>query len=63
MQVGVDLKRMQTNFGGHDFSGFRDFAHFSFAFKRPKFFFRPWAIKKGTEPLQELLNKIRTEKE
>ena len=33
MQVEVDLKRMQTNFGGCDLFGFGDFAHFSFAFK------------------------------
>ena len=26
MQVEVDLKCMQTNFGGRDFSGFRDIA-------------------------------------
>ena len=28
MQVEVDLKCMQTNFGGHDFSGFGDMAPF-----------------------------------
>ena len=26
MQVEIDLKRMQTNFGGRGFSGFGDFA-------------------------------------
>ena len=30
MQVEVDLKRMQTNFGGRGFSGFRVFASFQF---------------------------------
>ena len=34
---------------------------FCMSSKRPKFPFGPWTIKKGTEPLQELLNKIRTE--
>ena len=33
MQVEVDVKCMETNFGGHDLFGFEDFAHFSFAFK------------------------------
>ena len=28
MQVGVDLKRMQTNFGGRGVSGFRDYGSF-----------------------------------
>ena len=28
MQVGVDVKCMHTNFGGRDFSGFRDIATF-----------------------------------
>ena len=36
MQVEVDLKRMQTNFGGRGISGFGDFASFSFAFKTAK---------------------------
>ena len=33
MQVEVDMKCMQTNFGGHGIFGFGDFAPFSFAFK------------------------------
>ena len=33
MQVEVDVKCMQTNFGGPGLSGFGDFAPFSFAFK------------------------------
>ena len=28
MQVGIDVKCMYTNFGGHDFSGFGDIATF-----------------------------------
>ena len=28
MQVGVDVKCMDTNFGGHDFSDFGDIATF-----------------------------------
>ena len=28
MQVGVDVKCMHTNFGGHDLSGFGDIATF-----------------------------------
>ena len=50
MQVEVDVKCMQTNFGGHGFPGFGYFAHFSFAFKMAKFPFRtmdysPWSQK------------------
>ena len=50
MQVEVDVKRMQTNFGGRDFSGFGDFAPFSFAFKTAKSSLRtmdysPWGSK------------------
>ena len=52
MQVGVDLKRMQTNFGGRDFSSSGDFAHFSFAFKMAKFPFRPWAIVHGGQKIE-----------
>ena len=57
MQVGVDLKCMQTNFGGRDFSSFGDFAHFSFASKRAKFPFGPWAIVHGGQKI-ELAKKI-----
>ena len=52
MQVGVNLKRMQTNFGGRDFSGFGDFAHFSFASKWPKVPFGPWAIVHGSQKIE-----------
>ena len=37
MQVGVDVKCMHTNFGGHDLSGFGDIA----TFKTAKFPFLP----------------------
>ena len=36
MQVEVDMKRMQTNFGEHGLSGLGDFAPFLFAFKTVK---------------------------
>ena len=50
MQVEVDVKCMQINFGGHGFSGFGDIAPFSFAFKTAKISFRtmdysPWGSK------------------
>ena len=50
MQVKVDLKRMQTNFGGRGISGFGDFAPFSFAFKTAKISlqtmdYSPWGSK------------------
>ena len=50
MQVEVDVKHMQTNFGGHGLSGFGDFAPFSFAFKTGKTSLRtmdysPWGSK------------------
>ena len=36
-QVEVDMKCMQTNFGGRGHSGFRYFAYFCLPSKRPKF--------------------------
>ena len=50
MHVEVDLKRMQTNFGGRGISGFGDFATFRFAFKTAKISFQtmdysPWGSK------------------
>ena len=44
MQVEVDVKCMQTNFGGPGLSGFGDFALFHLPSKRPKFPFGPWTI-------------------
>ena len=44
MQVEVDMKCMQTNFGGRGLFGFGDFAHFLLPSKWPKFPFEPWTI-------------------
>ena len=44
MQVEVDVKCMETKFGGRGFSGFGYFALFSFAFKTAKISIRPWTI-------------------
>ena len=41
MQVEVNVKCMQTNFGGHGHSGFRDCTSFEFW---PIFPFGPWTI-------------------
>ena len=57
MQVEVDVKRMQTNFGGCSLSGFGDFAPFLFASKRPNFPFGPWTIVHGGQKI-ELAQKI-----
>ena len=50
MQVEVDVKCMQTNFGGSSFSGFGDIVPFCFPSKTAKFPFRtmdysPWGQK------------------
>ena len=45
MQVEVDVKCMQSNFGGRDISGFGDFSPFSFAFG-------PWAIVHGGQKIE-----------
>ena len=50
MQAEVDVKCMQTSFGGHGLSGFGDFAPFLLAFKMAKFSLRtmdysPWSSK------------------
>ena len=52
MQVEVDVKCMQTNFGGQGLSNFRVFAHFSFVFKMAKislwtmdYYYSPWGSK------------------
>ena len=51
MQVEVDLKRMQTNFGGRGFSSFGDFASFCLPSK-PKFPFGPWTIVHGGQKIE-----------
>ena len=50
MHVEVDVKCMQTNFGGHGYSGFGDIAPFLFAFKTAEISFQtmdysPWGSK------------------
>ena len=50
MQVEVDVKCMQTDFGECDLSGFGDFVHFSFVFKTakislPTMDYSPWGSK------------------
>ena len=45
MQVEVDLKRMQTNFGGRGLSDFGDLLIFRLPSKQPKFPFGPWGQK------------------
>ena len=44
MQVEVDVKCMQTNFGGCGLSGFEDLAPFLFAIEMAKISFGPWTI-------------------
>ena len=57
MQVDVDVKCMQTNFGGCGLSGFGDIATFCWPSKRPNFPFRPWTIVHGGQKI-ELAQKI-----
>ena len=45
IQVEVDLKHMQTKFGGHGLSSFGDFVLFMILRKWPKFPFGPWGQK------------------
>ena len=50
MQVEVDVKCMETNFGGHGISGFGDFGSFSNTFKTAKISlqtmdYSPWGSK------------------
>ena len=46
MQVGVDVKCMHTNFGGHDLSGFGDIATFKNSkFHFPTMDYSPWSSK------------------
>ena len=51
-QVEVDMKCMQTNFGGCDLSGFRDIATFMLPSKQPNFSFRPWTIVHGGKKIE-----------
>ena len=55
MQVEVDLKRMETKFGGCDFFGSGDIAPFCLSSKRPKFPFGPWTIVKKLNRLKKFM--------
>ena len=57
MQVEVDVKYMETNFGGCGLSGFGVMAPFVCLQKQPKFPFRPWTIVHGGQKI-ELAQKI-----
>ena len=48
IQVGIDVKCMHTDFGGHGLSGFGDMATFQ---KRPNFPFRAWTIVHGHQKI------------
>ena len=61
MQVEVDVKCMQTEFGGCGYFGFEDFTHFSFAFKMAKFPFGPCIVHGGQKI--ELAQKIHASKD
>ena len=52
MQVEVDVKCMQFNFGGHGFFGFGDFAPFSFVFKTVKISFRTMGLVHGGQKIE-----------
>ena len=54
-QVEVDVKCMQTDFGGCDLSGFGDIAMFMLPSKQPKFPFRPWTIVHGGQKIESAL--------
>ena len=47
MQVKIDVKSMQTNFGGRSLTGIRNFAHFCLPSKWPNFPLEPWTIVHG----------------
>ena len=46
------MKCMETNFDGHGFSDFGNFAPFVCLQKWPKFPFRPWTIVHGDQKLE-----------
>ena len=58
MQIEVDVKCMQNNFGGRGLSGFRVMAPFIFFQKRPNFPFGPWTIIVHGGQIIELTQKI-----
>ena len=55
MQVEVDVKCIETNFGGHGISSIRDFVPFSSTFKTAKISL--WTIVHGGQKI-ELAQKI-----
>ena len=48
MHVGIDVKCIHTNFGGHYLFHFRRYCYFQ---KRPNFPFRPWTIVHGRQKI------------
>ena len=52
MQVEVDVKCMQTSFGGCGLFGFGVMSPFVCLQKRPKFPFGPWAIVHGGQKIE-----------
>ena len=52
MQVEVDVKHMQANFGGCGLCGFGVMAPFCLPSKRPNFLFGPWAIVHGGKKIE-----------
>ena len=58
MQVEVDVKRMETKFGGRDFSSFGDFGPLSLALKTVKISLRTIIIVHGGQKI-ESAQKIR----
>ena len=52
MQVEVDVKHMQANFGGRGLCGFGFMAPFCLHSKRPNFPFGPWAIVHGGKKIE-----------
>ena len=52
MQVEVDVKCMETNFGGCDFFGIGVMAHYACLQKQPKFPFGPWTIVHGGQKIE-----------
>ena len=61
MQVEVDVKCMQTNFGRRGHSSFGDFASFVCLQKWPKFPFGPWTIVHGGQKIELAKNFMQVE--
>ena len=52
MHIEVDMKCMETNFGGRGCSGFGDIACFLLPSKWPNFPFGPWTIVHGGQKIE-----------